>query len=173
MRDSNRVHHQRLGLLGLLLLAVLMFFYACGANVNDALNGDDNNGPPDLSSPFRLQGDVSEAMTPGEMMPIDVSVTNPSSDALLVTDLVVTISGVTAPRAAHRLPCTTDDFAVRQASDVADVTIAAHATATLSQLDVPARSWPRVGMLNRHQNQDGCQRSSLTLDYTASGTLPE
>lgn len=170
MEATQRTRGQRLGLLGLLLLAGMLLFYSCGANISDYLDGDDD--PEVQSSPFQLGGDVTEAMMPGVMMPIDVSVTNSSDDALVVTDLAVTVSGVSAPRATHRLPCTTADFAVRQAMVVADVTIAAHATATLSQLDIPAESWPRVGMLDRNRNQDGCQRSSLTLDYTASGTLP-
>ena len=168
MDDAKRERNQRLGLLGLFMLALLLLFYACGPDIQD---GFDEGGAPG-TAPFTIHGNASQNMTPGaRAAKIDVRVTNPSDDRLRVTGLAVTVQQISAPRATNRLPCTRSDFRVRQAPNALDVTIAADSTSTLSELDVPARSWPRVGMLNHDKNQDGCQQSTLTLGYTASGAL--
>jgi len=165
MDHVKRERSQRLGLLGLFLLAALLLVYACSP-----ASGDISDGGPPRTRPFSVQGDVNKALLPGaRAAPINVRVTNPTSARMVVTSLAVTVNRIAAPRATTRLPCTRRDFAVRQAPDALKVTIAAHSRTTLSKLDVPRRSWPRIGMLNRDKNQDGCQQSTLTLGYTALG----
>ena len=105
------------------------------------------------------------------MAPLDLSLTNPNDSAMSVTDLRVRVQKVSAPNADAAHPCAAGDFAVAQGSSSRKITLAARATRTLSNLGLPRASWPHVGMLNRPANQDGCKGASLTLAYTASGSL--
>lgn len=169
MDHVTRKRYQRLGLVGLPLLAMLLLFYSCGA---DSGSGAEGGLPLPGRPPFRIQGDTTKAMLPGARAArIDLEIRNPSGAPLVATRLAVTVRRITAPRATTRLPCTRRDFALQQAPRTLDVTIAAKSTSTLSQLDVPRRKWPRIGMLDRDMNQDGCQQSTLTLAYTAAGRL--
>ena len=167
MEHVTRERYQRLGLLGLLLLAGLLLFSAFGTHLPSSLAG---GAAPERTPAFTLQGDARKALLPGARAArLNLRVTNPSDDRLRITGLAVTVTRVSAPRATDRLPCTKTDFRVRQAPRYLSVVIAADSSATLRQLDVRRRSLPRIRMLNSDENQDGCQQSTLTLGYTASG----
>ena len=88
-----------------------------------------------------------------------------------VTGLSVRVQKVSAPNADDAHPCAIADFTVGQASSSIKITVAAGATSTLSSLGLTRATMPQVGMLDRPANQDGCKGASLTLAYTASGTL--
>lgn len=167
MDHVKRERYQRLGLVGLCLPALLLLFSAYDADGERI-----REGAAPQAAPFTIQGDARKTLLPGaKAARLDLRVSNRADVPLRVTDLAVTVKRIAAPNATTRLPCTRNDYAVRQAPDGLDVTIAPHSTSALSQLDVPGRKWPRVGMLNRDMNQDGCQQSTLTLAYTASGRL--
>jgi hypothetical protein len=121
--------------------------------------------------PFTIQGHATEPISPGVRAPLDLKLTNPYAFPLTVTDLRVRVRKVSAPNADNDHPCTIRDFAVDQASSDHKVSVAAGATSTLTDLGIPTANQPNIGMLNSSGNQDGCKGASLTLAYTASGTL--
>jgi len=125
----------------------------------------------DSAGSFTIEGDAAEPISPGVMAPLDLLLTNPQDVTMRVTDLRVTVLGVSAPNADDAHPCVVGDFTVGQTSSSISITVAARATSTLSSLGLPRASWPQVGMLERSANQDGCKGASLTLGYAASGTL--
>jgi hypothetical protein len=130
-----------------------------------------------LDSPeetFTLTGELTTVISPGVYAPLDLSITNPNEHDLAVTDIVVTVDSVVAPRATDELPCTVEDFDVKQVSSRLEVPVEAGITATLAELGVPSTGLPQVGMLLLDsRNQDGCKGASLTLAFTAVGRVVE
>jgi hypothetical protein len=125
------------------------------------------------AEPFTMEGSTTEPISPGVRAPLNLRLTNPHSVPISVTQLSVTVQKVSAPNADVVRPCTIADFAVDQASSDIEITVAARATSTLSTLGLTRATMPQVGMPNRSVNQDGCKGASLTLAYTASGTLEQ
>jgi hypothetical protein len=119
---------------------------------------------------FTIDGNVDELISPGVKAFIDLAFTNPHDVAMSVTDVAVTVREVNAPNADDIHPCAIGDFAVEQAPNSVEITLAARSTSTLRGLGIARARWPRVGMRERSVNQDGCKGASLTLGYTASGT---
>lgn len=130
-----------------------------------------------LDSPdetFALSGELTTVISPGVYAPLDLSITNPNEHDLAVTDIVVTVDSVVAPRATEDLPCTVEDFDVKQVSTGFEVPVKAGATASLAELGTPSTNLPQVGMLLLDsRNQNGCKGASLTLAFTAVGRVDE
>jgi hypothetical protein len=122
---------------------------------------------------FTIEGNATEAISPGARAALDVRLSNPHDFAMSVADLRVSVQKVSAPNADPAHPCAVGDFTVDQASIGRKVTVAAGSTTLLSGLGFARATWPEVGMLNRTANQDGCKGASLTLAYTASGTAEQ
>ena len=126
-----------------------------------------------LSSPkaFTLAGTIAPGIAPGVTQPVGLSISNPNNQALSVTNLSVTLTGVTrtATAVAKNLPCTVADFAVAQYSGPYPQTVAAGGTASLASLGVPTSQWPKITMLDTAANQDGCKGATLQLAYSGSG----
>jgi hypothetical protein len=133
--------------------------------------GTGGAGLKDSSASFTIAGTTVDPISPGVMAPLDLRLTNPHELPMLVTNLRVKVRKVSAPNADADKPCVIGDYAVDQVSQSLVITVAAHATSTLSNLGLARATWPRAGMLDRPVNQDGCKGASLTLDYAASGTL--
>ena len=112
-------------------------------------------------------------MSPGVHVPLDLRLQNTNKTSMAVHDLVVVVRRVDAPRATERLPCLVEDFTVDQAPDGIDLTLPPEATSSLSALSLPSAQWPQVGLRNTSVNQDGCKGASLTLEFSASGTVDE
>jgi hypothetical protein len=180
----NLVARKRLGLavasvLVFVGVVVVVRLVACGltacintdenVGLGDSLFGGGEQNRPSLL--FGIAGDATEQIKPGVMVPLDLKLTNPHDAALSVTDLRVEVRAVSAPNADDAHPCTVDDFAVDQVPQGFTVTVVAHTTSPLSGLGVPLSARPKVGMVNRPVNQDGCKGASLSLAYTAAGTL--
>jgi hypothetical protein len=121
------------------------------------------------SASFTIDGDAVAPISPGVRARLDLKLTNRQDRPLTVTDLRVTVQGVSAPNADAGHPCAARDFVVDQASDGLEVTLASRSTSVLSGLGVSLADQPHVGMVNRAANQDGCKGASVTLGYTASG----
>lgn len=119
--------------------------------------------------PVVIGGDVVERLAPGQMVPLDLTLTNPRGFPVSVSDLRVAVSRVNAPHADDQHPCTRDDFAVTQRDNL-DIVLPGDAASTLTALAVPRSSWPQVGMRDRPLNQDGCKNAFLTLRFEATGT---
>jgi hypothetical protein len=131
--------------------------------------GSAGAGEPDTS--FAIAGDLEEPVAPGLLVPIDVVLTNSHPDALRVTALAVTVTGVYAPHATATLPCSVQDFVVDQVNEGFAVQVSGNESRSLSELGVPREEWPRVGMVDADENQDGCKNATLELGYTATGRL--
>ena len=132
--------------------------------------GPGGTTPTDSSASFTIAGTTVDPISPGVMAPLNLEVTNPYDIPLLVSDLSVKVRKVSAPNADRDTPCVIGDYVVGQVSSQLVVTVAARATSSLNDLGVARSTWPRVGMVDRPVNQDGCKGASLTLDYAATGT---
>jgi hypothetical protein len=157
-----------LAVLGAVLLSRLVACDPTGAG-----DGTGGAGLGDSSESFTIEGNAAEPISPGLRAQLDLKLTNPHDLPMSVTDLSVTVQKVSAPNADDVHPCAVGDFDVDQASSSLEITLAARSTSTLSNLGLAPASWPHVGLLDRSVNQDGCKRASLTLAYTAAGTLEE
>jgi hypothetical protein len=143
-----------------------------GGDNNFSGRGTDRTELANQSS-FEITGSPTKPMSPGVHVPLDLRMQNPSKTSMSVHDLMVVVRRVDAPRATERLPCLVEDFTVEQAPDGIDLTLPPEATTSLSALSVPNMQWPRVGLRNTSVNQDGCKGASLTLEFSASGTVDE
>lgn len=110
-------------------------------------------------------------LEPGAPQALNLSLTNPYGRRLSVTRLSVTRQSVSAPWSTATLPCTLADFSVRQYSGVYPLGVPRRSVRSLSSLGVPPSRQPQVLLLNRPVNQDGCERSKLTLAYAGHGVL--
>ncbi|MHB8273466.1 MAG: hypothetical protein ACYDC9_01650 [Dermatophilaceae bacterium] len=162
-------------LLGLLLGRVVDSRPTASANGTGTGTGDGPGGAEVAGSTrsFSIYGNAANPISPGVRAPLDLALTNPQDVPMSVTGLSVRVQKVSAPNADDAHPCVVGDFTVEQASSGITITVAARATSTLSGLGLPRATWPQVGMLDRSVNQDGCKGASLTLGYTATGTLAQ
>jgi len=90
-----------------------------------------------------------------------------------VVDVKLTVRRLDAPNASERRPYLVEVFTVEQAAVGIEVTLPPRATSSQSGLSLPGSRWPRVGRRNTSVNQDGCKGASLTLEFSASGTVEE
>jgi hypothetical protein len=151
---------------GVLCLVIVLWIVVRTTKSGEGSMGIDVEGESEL---FAIEGSAAQSIAPGVTVPIDLEFTNPNDVSISVTDLVVTVDEVSAPRADRVHACVREDFTVDQVSPDFEITLAAGATSTLSGLGVAPEDWPRVGMLDRSVNQDGCKGASLTLGFVASG----
>lgn len=149
-------------------VAVLLFWFL-GRDPLGRSAGETGDGRVGDLSAFTISGDVGNAITPGVMAPLDLSLDNPNDRDLVVDRITVTVTDVDAPQADADHPCSVADFDVRQLADGIAVTLLASGMDDLSGLGVARGDWPAVGMLNRPVNQDGCKGAFLTLSYEARG----
>jgi hypothetical protein len=133
--------------------------------------GSDDLSLADSSGSFTIAGTTTESISPGLGAPLNLKLTNTQTSPMVIHDLQVTVTRVQAPNADTTHPCSLSDFIVRKASTSQIITIAPQSTSTLSNLGLPIATWPRVGMLNRPVDQDGCKGAQLTLAFAASGTV--
>ncbi len=123
---------------------------------------------------FTLSGELSQIISPGVFVPLDLRITNSNHVPLVFSELVVAVTAVNAPNATKQLPCTVKDFTVNQVHENLSLRVKAGATVALSQLGMPNTAWPQVGMpLNKKTNQDGCRGASLTLTYSGVGQVED
>jgi len=120
---------------------------------------------------FRISGDAVKPIAPGRSAAIDVVFTNPRLATLRVTELRVRVREVDAPKATEDRPCSRRDFAVRQVRPSFAVTVPARSSRSLSRVDLRRGAWPRVRMIDRPVNQDGCKGASITLGFRGSGSM--
>jgi hypothetical protein len=131
--------------------------------------GDGPVGPV-RSPPFTIAGSAGD-LEPGVARSLNLAITNPNRQGLLVTWLTVSIQRVSAPNATAALPCTVADFAVRQFSGDYPLAVPASSTRTLSALGTPGSQRPQVTLVDRPLDQDGCKGASLVLGYGGMARL--
>ncbi|WP_246036175.1 hypothetical protein [Sinomonas susongensis] len=119
---------------------------------------------------FTISGSAASPLAPGVSQPLGLSFSNPNNQGISITNLSVTVMGITRSAAAiaGNLPCTTADFAVVQYSGPYPVSIPS-GNSSLSSLAVPGSQWPKLTMLDRPANQDGCKGATIALSYSGSG----
>lgn len=122
-----------------------------------------------LSGTFTIGGSLAEPLAPGRVLALDLVLTNAHLHALQIGHLAIRVASVRAPQADAAHPCTTADFAVAPFSGAYGFTLRAGTTTRLSSLGIPSPHWPRVAMLNRSHNQDGCKGARLTLSFDEIG----
>ena len=147
---------------------ILVWFRGCGPAGRAAAATGEATFPTESS--FMISGDVSRAITPGQLVGLDLTLDNTSDVDLAINRITVTVVRIHAPRADADHPCTAADFRVRELSGGGVLRLAGNSVSNLSGLQLPKANWPAVGMLNLPVNQDGCKGASLTLNYEASGT---
>lgn len=125
------------------------------------------------SQSFSISGDLAEPFFPGGSAPLNLSISNPLDTDLVVTEVRVEVDGVDAPNATESLPCSVDDFAVKQIAGPHELVVPAGTTTSLAELGVPSDDWPQVLMLDTASNQDGCKAASFALAYSAVGRIVE
>lgn len=157
--------------MGLLVVGLLLLvLFRCESP--DRLTMRDDGGHAEIDrSEFGIEGDATQSISPGRTAPIDLTLTNPHDLTMTVSDLEVTVDEVTAPNADRAHPCTVEDFMVEQHVGDLPATVPAGTARSLSGLGVGQERWPRVGMVNRTHNQDGCKSAVVTLAFTGSGRL--
>jgi hypothetical protein len=107
---------------------------------------------------------------PGAGVRLNLSISNPNSQPLQVTNLTVAITSVTKDaNAPANLPCNATDYSIGQFSGSYPLTVGAGQTVSLSGLGVPSSAWPLLSMLNASSNQDGCKSASLSLAFSGAG----
>jgi len=121
---------------------------------------------------FGISGPAFSNIAPGVTIPLDLAITNPNNQQLLVTNLTVTVQSVTkAPGVDPNLSCTPADYVVTQYGGTYPLAVAANGVGVaLSSLDPVAAHLPTVGMVNsKTVNQDGCRGASVVLAFTGAG----
>ncbi len=119
---------------------------------------------------FTVSGSPATPLSPGSSTSIDLQLNNPNNGSLAVTNLTVSIAGITrTPQAiAKNLPCTTADYELTQFSGSYPFT-AVPGTSSLSGNGILQAKWPRIRMLNTSTNQDGCKGATIQLAYSGTG----
>lgn len=157
------------------VLAVLVAFALgvlltrCLSPANTVGVGESPDNGAERGQSFAISGDLSEPVSPGDLVPLDLRFSNPHDDRLVISGVVVSVESVDAPRATPSLPCTVDDFTVEQLDTTVGLRLDPNDTRTLTQFGVSESDWPRVGMIDAAVNQDGCKGATLELGYTATG----
>jgi hypothetical protein len=166
--DRRQRHAHRL--LPILFAGLLMLTFLGVHLVRHAIDrGDTVAAQLAPHDPFSISGTTDELFSPGTTAGLDLEFSNALGTSIWITDIRVSLGNVVAPNASDTYPCTTDDFVVEQGVEGLGITVGAGETSPLSRLGVPRSDWPRVGMLDRTMNQDGCQGSTVQLVYTATG----
>ena len=120
---------------------------------------------------FSVSGRPTRMLSPGVSAPLDLSFTNDHGSPLTIGGVVVRVDAVQAPEADAARPCTLADFAVTQFAGAYGFLVRGSTTSKLSALGIPTAMWPRVAMVNRPLDQDGCKHATLTLAYSGTGSV--
>jgi hypothetical protein len=160
-------------LLALLLCIVLVRAILSDAYgfIGDSWRGGGTADKGGTSATFKIAGDATAPMSPGISVPIALRFTNFHGEPMSVTHLRVTIRELNTPEADANHPCSLDDFVVHQVKSSVRVLVPPNTTADLHSMRVAEADWPRIGMVNRSVNQDGCRNARLKLSYSAFGSL--
>jgi hypothetical protein len=120
---------------------------------------------------FTISGNLTDLLSPGASLPLDLALTNPNKKQISISNLTVTLSGVVRTQAAiaANKPCGLADYAIVQYTGPYPLTVTGSSTAKLSQLNASPAAFPHVLMRNTTSNQDGCKGATLNLTYSGSG----
>lgn len=156
---------------GLAVLAVVVAVLWGRGEQRDGRGWSEHRGAQSGRQWFTVSGDVSLPLTPGVGAAIDLEFANRHWATLSVSDIKMQIEAVKAPNASGAHPCTVADFGLEQVPQDTRIRVPAGETRSLSQLGLARRTWPRLVLVDRQVNQDGCKGASLVLAYSASGAI--
>ncbi len=111
-----------------------------------------------------VAGDAA-GLAPGVGVPLDLRVTNPDPQPLLIDALTVTVTGTSLPRC----PAAANYAVTQLAPSAYPLSVPARSTRSLSELGVPVAARPTVRMLALATSQDACRGARVSLSYTGSG----
>jgi uncharacterized membrane protein len=115
---------------------------------------------------FRISGNAAQALYPGALSVIDLTLTNPNNFTIRVSPLQVSIEEHTSnPGCSGSQNFTTSAL-------VGSVDVPGNTTATLSQLGVPQARMPKIRFANEPINQDACKHATITLQYSGTAVKP-
>lgn len=119
-------------------------------------------------APVRIAGSTRRPVAPGVSSRISLRFVPTASRTVVLQRVRVRIVDIEAPHADAKHPCSRADFRIRQMQPrMLEVPIGR--VTTLWDLGVRRREWPRLTMVNRPVNQDGCKGATLTLGFRARG----
>jgi hypothetical protein len=101
---------------------------------------------------------------PGVSQPVDLTISNPFGFDLSVTAITTHVGPASRPDCGDGNLVVTRDFSGM-------VVVPAHATRSLSGLNVPESQWPILTMPDTASNQDACTRATFQLTYTGTGSV--
>jgi len=141
--------------------------YAAGSIKDNPGAGPSAGGSANARKLFQLSGGLSAPLVLGAAgQPVDLKVTNPNPQTLLVSEMRVRITGVTDVTGVTLAPgCSTAQFSVEQST--ATVSVPPRSTVTLTGSARPRALWVN----DPSSNQDACVGARLSLSYTGKGTL--
>jgi len=128
---------------------------------------------PGTELPYTVGGSTTAPLYPGgRPSPIDLSFSNSNAGGsgaagVLVANLIVRISAISAPAATPQRPCRASDFAVTQFLGAYPFQIP-EGSSTLQSLGFPENTWPTVRLRNRPVNQNGCKGATVMLAYAGT-----
>jgi len=169
MTHGARMHWVLGGALVLLGTVVLVLLVRGSDKIGGKGAGQGRLWPQPSS--FTISGDATEPIVPGSSVAIDLAFTNRRPLPLAVSSVEVRVLGVRAPNADVERPCAVSDYTVEQVPQATKITIPARGTRSLSGLGLSRQNWPRVGLVDRAVNQDGCMGATVELAYGASGSI--
>lgn len=150
-------------------VAATLLWFQRGESTDGSSTTGAGHGSAHGPAPFMISGDISGEITPGAMVPLDLSLENLNDFDLIIEGIIGNVQDVDAPRVDPAHPCSVADFEVRQVPESASLSLHGNRTQDLSGPGLARDRWPAVGMLNRLVNQDGCKQAVLTLGYEATG----
>jgi hypothetical protein len=122
---------------------------------------------------FGISSNLTQAFGPGVEQTVDLSLSNPYSFDLRVTDITVTVQSRTTKNGVVNPDCngTANLLVTRQFSATPNtVIIPRNSTRTLSALGIPEAQWPKVQMPNLPTSQDPCTKTTFALTYAGNAS---
>ncbi|GAB3261584.1 hypothetical protein [Nocardioides dilutus] len=176
MRATRR-HTRAVGLLvGVLVLLMGALPALAWRLIDGRLTSDNTDGwaareriaRVSQGAPVRITGSTRRPVAPGTSSRIGLRFVATSSRTVVLHRVRVRIISIEAPNADATHPCSRADFRIRQ-MEPRMLQVPRGRVTTLWDLGVRRREWPRLTMINRPVNQDGCKGARLTLGYRARG----
>jgi hypothetical protein len=146
--------------------------HGCSSTVLLGSTGGARSSAHRTGPTFRLSGDLSQPLRPGDSAPLNVRLTNPYSYDVQVSRIIVTLRRATTRDGRPNRACdgTVNLRLARQYTGPTPLRIRANRTASLAALDVPTSRWPLLRMPNLTTNQDACKGTTFRFDYSATAT---
>jgi uncharacterized membrane protein len=116
--------------------------------------------------PLQISGNVTDVLAPGVSTPLNLTITNPYSQAINVTGISVALQEGTSNAGCSG----SQNFSVKQMGAVYPLAVPAGASRTLTQLGVADRDKPKLSMTDQPWNQDACKNATVRLAYSGSAT---